>query len=140
MAAPPEDVHIRLDQPKQLRKQFLESALSSSEFLQIMERIQSIEQERVLLKTTFTNTITDLTVATNQFTKNLPPIPMEFIQKQEKMLQRQMIQQQPLRVLTPRQEMASRMQPKQQMETPSFLSPLEEEMAELKRKIKNLEI
>ena len=138
-ATPPEDVHIRLDQPKGLRKQFLESALSSSEFLQIIGRIQTFEQERLVLKTTFTNAMTDLSVAMQQFTKTLPPIPAEFIQKQEQIIQRQLkSQQQPTRVLTPRQELANRMQPSQP--TPSFLSPLEEEMAELKRKIKNLEI
>ena len=134
----PEDVHIRLDQPKQLQKQFLESALSSSEFLQTLEKIQVIEQERLALKTMFTNAVSDLTTAMNQFTKSLPPIPMEFIQKQQQVMQRQMIQQQSMKVLTPRQEMASRMQ--SQQASPSFLSPLEEEMAELKRKIQSLSI
>ena len=137
-----DDVHIRLEQPKGLQKQFLESALTSSEFLQTLEKIQTFEQERLALKTTFTNALTDLTIATDQFMKNLPTLPLEFIQKQQQMLQRQMMQQQPLRVMTPRQEMAHRMQPKQHVETPtpSFLNPLEEEMAELKRKIQNLSI
>src|SRR3989338_8049124 len=137
MAAPPEDVHIRIDQPKGLRKQFLESALSSSEFLQTLEKIQTFEQERLSLKTTFTNALTDLTIASDQFMKSLPSLPLEFIQKQQQVLQRQMLQQQPLRVMTPRQEMASRTQTKQQpVDTPvSFMNPLEEEMAELKRKI-----
>ncbi|GEM_PF-6679082 len=134
----PDDIHIRLDQPKGLQKQFLESALSSSEFLQTIERIQTFEQERLALKTTFTNALTDLTIVTDQFIKNLPSLPLEFIQKQQQMLQRQMLQQQPLKVMTPRQEMAERMQPHQA--TPIFLSPLEEEMAELKRKIQSLSI
>lgn len=137
-----DDVHIRIDLPKQLRKQFLESALTSSEFLQTIERIQIFEQERAVLKTTFSNALLDLTTAADQFIKTLPSLPLEFIQKQQQMLQRQMLQEQPLKVMTPRQEMASRMQPKQHAETPtpSFLNPLEEEMAELKRKIQNLEV
>ncbi|MDP1694896.1 MAG: hypothetical protein Q8L34_05135 [Candidatus Woesearchaeota archaeon] len=137
-----DDVHIRIEQPKGLRKQFLESALHASEFLQTLEKIQAFEQERIALKTTFTNALTDLTIASDQFIKSLPSLPLEFIQKQQQVLQRQMLQEQPLKVMTPRQEMASRMQPKQQPaeHLVSFMSPLEEEMAELKRKIQNLSI
>ena len=61
----------------------------------------------------------------------------EFLQKQQQVLQR--AAQQPLRTITPREELASRFQQKKEI-APSFLSPLEEEMAELKRKIKSLEL
>src|SRR3989344_4947159 len=101
-----DDVHIRIEQPKGLQKQFLESALYASEFLQTLEKIQAFEQERLSLKTTFINALTDLTIASDQFMKNLPSLPLEFIQKQQQVLQRQMLQEQPLKVMTPRQEMA----------------------------------
>ncbi len=136
-----EDVHIRLDRPKGLQKDLLESALSSSEFLQTIDRIQTFEQERLLLKTEFQRSITDLSIAMDQFVKSIPPIPMEFIQKQQQVMQRAVLQQRPLKVLTPRQEMASRMQPKEQEPlTPAFKNPLEEEIDELKRRIQSLSI
>ena len=133
-----DDIHIRLDQPKVIRRELLESALNSSEFLQVMQRIQTFEQERLQLKDEFRRAMTDLTTATNQFLKSIPPLPMEFIQKQQQMLQRQMMQQ-PLKVLTPRQELASRFQ-QQQTAAPAFKNPLEEEIDELRRKIQNLSL
>ncbi len=134
-----DDVHIRLDFPKAIRRELLESALHASEFLQVLGKIEQFEQERLVLKTDIANNMTDLTTAAHQFFKSIPPLPLEFIKKQEQVLHRQMIQQQPMKVLTPRQEMANRLSGK--ITAPqSFLSPLEEEMAELKRRIKNLEV
>lgn len=134
-----EEIHIRLDQPKGLRKALLESALHSSEFLQTIEKVQHLEQERLQVKEAFSRAMIDVGIAMNQLVKTLPPLPLEFIQKQQQVLQRQMLQQQPLRVLTPRQELASRFQSAQQA-PPSFTSPLEDEINELKRKIQSLSV
>lgn len=131
-----EDIHIRLDNPKMLRKEFLESALTSTEFLQMVERIQHFEQERQLLKTTFTQAMMDLTTSANQFIKSIPPLPVEFIQKQQEALHNQMMQR-PTKILTPKQELAGRFQQKQPA---SFTSPLEDEINELRRKIQSLSV
>ena len=136
-----DDLHIRVDQPKRLRKELLESALHASEFLQVMDKIQQYEQDRLALKTELLRTVTVLTIAADQFFKSIPPLPMEFIQKQQQVMQRQMLQQQPLKVLTPREERASRLQPREQPTTaPSFRTPLEEEIDELKRRIHSLSV
>lgn len=132
-----EDLHIRLDRPKGLRRELLESALQASEFLQVLERVHHWEEERILLQQEFTTLTRGLTAELDLFQKGIPPLPLEFLQKQQQVLQR--AAQQPLRTITPREELASRFQQKKEI-APSFLSPLEEEMAELKRKIKSLEL
>lgn len=130
-----EDIHVRIEQPKNLRKQLLESALVSSEFLQTMEKIDQFEQERLQMKGEFNQVMQGLTMEVGAFIKGIPPLPMEFIQKQQQVLQRMI---QPKTILTPRQALQTSMT--QQQEVQRFTSPLEEEMAELKRRIKSLSV
>ncbi|MBI1973140.1 hypothetical protein HYS50_03990, partial [Candidatus Woesearchaeota archaeon] len=69
-----EEIHIRLDQPKGLRKALLESALHSSEFLQTIEKVQHLEQERLQVKEAFSRAMIDVGIAMNQLVKTLPPL------------------------------------------------------------------
>lgn len=132
-----DDLHIRLDRPKGLRRELLGSALQASEFLHVLERVHHWEEERLLVKQEFATLMRGLTTELDLFQKGIPPLPLEFLRKQQQSLQR--ATQQPLRTITPREELLRRSEQHQAI-PPSFLSPLEEEMAELKRKIKSLEI
>lgn len=76
-------VHTKLDEPLNFRKEVLNTALSTAEVLKSLECLDKIEEEKISVRERLQKSLKELGSGIDKFKKSIPPLPREFIKKQE---------------------------------------------------------
>ena len=121
------DIHTKIEQPLFFRKVILNAALNSVETLKSLEQLSTTTlQEKTTVTNKLTTTLQEFDKQLDVFKKGIPPLPKEFIDKQEKI-----IQQRPLKKLK-----------QQQIQRPKLPQHLtfDQEIASLKQRLNSMQV
>jgi gas vesicle protein len=83
------EVHTQLEQPKELRKLVLDTALETAEAGKKLNALTTVQKQKTQLKTKIRTTLKELQKQLETFKKSIPPLPTEFIEKQTQINKRQ---------------------------------------------------
>ncbi len=71
-------IHTRIDNPLEIRRNILESALEVAETIKAFDRIKQIEDSELNIREQFLNNVKDFSNRVSELNKELPSLPAEF--------------------------------------------------------------